>query len=457
MRIRAVLALAAIGAVVGGAVALGSVQERAPLSAGPPETRSGAWYCPHGGGSGWRVDVVVANPETHPVSIRVTTFSEEGTGTPHDYEVPPQSDLRVSVKAGTRGAASEVEYFEGWVGASWAARAGGGESGLDAEPCASTLARTWLMPDGTTLRGNDAWIVVMNPTAAPAIFGVRLATEGETIVTKDWADFVLPPRRSTAFFLNRNALGRESVAAEVHVDAGRVAAASLGTSRSGGIRAALGITGAERDAFLPGGQDVGRTTLVIDDAGTRQATYRGAVETPTGPQIVGQLRNETLQAGQAKSYDLTTEPDAAIDVTLSTGDGFAVVRRSFGRGADMASTAGAAPARAWVVAGAVFGHNDGWRLVIANPGRADAMVELVPLPAPGTTHAAGTRKVLVSAGTTHVVVARFTRKDPRGAVLVASTGEPVVPLATSFARADMGFAMAVGEPIPGRLIGQILP
>ena len=451
MRVRALVALGAVAALAGVGVGIASVHQRALSTTGGPQAHSGVWYCPHGGGPGWDVELWVTNPGPTAVSIRVSTFARRSSRTAPMASVPARSDVHLIVRARTRETSSEVEYFGGWVGVSWAARGGGTESGIASEPCASSLGRTWLMPDGSTLRGQDSWVVVMNPAAVPAIFSLGLDTREGPILTKDWADFVLPARRSIAFFLNAKALGRDPVGAVVQVQAGRVASASLGASRSGGIRATLGITAPERNVLLPSGADTGRSELVVDDAGTTRATYTGTVGATGGPQAIGQLRGETLQPGQAKAYDLTTQPDAAMDLRLSSGTGFAVVRRSLGPGSDAGSTAGAVPARAWVVPAATFSRKNTWRLVLSNPGSTVAVVKVWLLSTPGDLHRQVVRTLRVYAGQSHLVSRSFNAPAPRGAAVVTVSGASVVPLVAS-STSTGGFATAVGVPIPARWV-----
>jgi hypothetical protein len=291
----------------------------------------------------------------------------------------------------------------------------------------------------------------MNPTAVPAIFSVGLDTREGPILTKDWSDFVLPARRSTVFFLNSKALGRDPVGAEIHVQAGRVASASLGTSPGGGIRATLGIAASERTAVLPSGADTGRSELVVDDTGSTRAGYMGTVRATGGPQTIGQLRGETLQSGQAKSYHLTTQPDAAMDVRLTSGNGFAVIRRSIGSGSDEGSTTGAVPARAWVAPAATFSPKNRWRLVLTNPGSTVAVVKLLLLSTPGALHRQIVLTLRVNAGGSHLVSGTFNAHAPRGSAVISVSGSSVVPLVAT-STSDGGFATAAGVPIPARWV-----
>src|SRR5439155_15932779 len=110
--------------------------------------------------------------------------------------VPARSDIRVSIDASARESSTEVEYFGGWIGAGWLLVARGDDTGMAAEPCLPSLSRTWIVPDGTTAQGEDAWTVVMNPTAAVAVFAAQLLVEGHSVTTTELSDIVLPPHRS---------------------------------------------------------------------------------------------------------------------------------------------------------------------------------------------------------------------------------------------------------------------
>jgi hypothetical protein len=452
MRTRGLLALVAIAAIAVGGSALGSVHERPAVSAAATGAHSGSWFCPHGGGAGWQLELAVTNPGPNPVPIRVSTFAKAGPLAPRRISVPAETVVRVPVKGDSRGAASQVEYFGGWVGVSWLAQAGGNESGIASEPCSPALGRTWLMPDGTCVRGEDGWVVVMNPTNAVAQFSLRLETEEQTILTGDWADFVLRPHRSTALHLNQKAEGRQTVAADLRVSIGRVAAAMLGASHNGGIRAELGARAPERTAILPGGPEAGRTELIVDDVGTHRASYRGSLARTDGTQALGQFRGESLQPGQARTYDLSTERDSTIQLQLVSGDGVASARRSFGPGGDQGSTSGAAPAAAWAIAAGTFSSKDEWRLVLTNPGVTQAVVKLWLVSAGGISEKLSPRSITISPGRTRPVAADFTLAARLGSVIAVATDGTFVPLAASYTGTGSGYATAVGVPIPPRWV-----
>src|SRR5919109_1726180 len=155
MRIRFLAAaLAAVAVIVGGGALQDAVHPRAATPPSSLRAYSGAWFCPHGGGpGGWRVWLELSNPGSQPVPIRVTSFGKTGSKTPRSLRVPARTALRVRVPADQRAHTSMVEYFGGWVSAGWVAEAAGRESGIAAEPCVSSTSTSWVLPDGTTVRG----------------------------------------------------------------------------------------------------------------------------------------------------------------------------------------------------------------------------------------------------------------------------------------------------------------
>jgi hypothetical protein len=220
------VALVVAAAVVAAAVYLDGEVGARPLGSEPgPGVPTGAWFCPHGGGSkDWDVRIQLANPGPDPVRVRVRTISSEKPSTPHDDVVEPGSTLVVPVPGRAREASTTVEYFGGFVAAGWIEHAGGDETGVAAEPCLADTGVRWLLPDGTAaVEENDDHVVVMNPHATEAVISLTLLTDGQRgpVRTEDWTNVTLRPYRSRAFSLNENALGDTTVSTIVDVSVGR--------------------------------------------------------------------------------------------------------------------------------------------------------------------------------------------------------------------------------------------
>ncbi|HZP90665.1 MAG TPA: DUF5719 family protein [Actinomycetota bacterium] len=446
-------ALLVLGLVlVGGAVLERTVGPHA-LAAGPPGAApSGAWLCPHGGGVDWTVTLHVANPGDRPVRVRVTDLSAGAPGRPRSFTVPPGSDLALPEPAPERESSSYIEYFGGWVAAGWVAHAGGGEVGVAAEPCLARPATRWLLADGTTRQHEDAYVIVMNPFAADAVFTITLLTDrGTPITTEDWTNVRLRPERSAAFRLNAKALGYATVSAILEVKVGRVAASSLGVSEPGGVRSSVGVPGTGwTRTILPGGFDQGRTELVAMSSGDRAARFSGRELLSGASQAVAVLQDGGPELHASQTFPVSTQGPSAI--VVDTPPGTAVARRTYGLTADTAATSGApAAASAWVVLPSAAGRPAHPGLVLANPGDTTATVTLSYLPSGPSPPAPPPVTIRVPPGRTVAAPKAFVQAKPFSAMLAVATEGTFVPASASYSLGQKGFAsfaVSVGVRIP---------
>jgi hypothetical protein len=447
-------ALVVLGVVIAGALYVQREVGARPLEAAPPATApSGAWFCPHGGGpSEWEVTLQLANPGSAPVPVRVRDLGAEKSSEPSDYTVEPGTTLAIPVAADGRERSTVVEYFGGWVAAAWVAHAGGEEGGAAAEPCVPDTASRWLLPDGATQENDDDYVVVMNPYATDAVISLSLLSERrEPVRTEDWTNVTLKPFRSASFKLNQNALGETTVSTVIDVSVGRVAAASLGVSRTGGIRSSEGVPGQPPPVqILPGGFDQGRTDLVVASAGLERASLTGNMMDAEQSQPLPALADSAPAGESARTLPVTTGDPSTLEVSSEGGD-VAFARRTYGVASDQGSTTGVPEAAAaWVVLPTVVGSPARPGLVLANPGEEAAEVTLSvlssgdqPVPKPVT--------VTVPPGRTVQAPKAFVEAAPLSAILATATGGTFVPAGASYSLGREGiatYAVAVGVRIP---------
>jgi hypothetical protein len=448
---RSGLALVLLLIVVGAGLALARAEPR-PRAALPSEaTSSGAWFCPHGGGPDWHTVLYVANPGDATVQVRVTPLASEHPGSPESYSVDAGAELRIPVPSGDAAASSFLEYFGGWVAAGWVTTAGGGQKGVAAEPCAPQPGVRWLAPDGTTQQGEDADVVVMNPFAVDAVIDVAVFSERPAPIRDSlFTNVRVPPHRSVILRLNRVSLDQPAAAAEVVAQTGRVAVASLGVSRDGGIRSVLGVTASARRVLLAGTGDVGQSTLVVMAAGQAEARFGATLLSGEKPQAAGGL-TEVTQGGQsARAYPLITRNPSLVDVRVEQGSvPVAAVRRTEGQAGDPGATGGAAaPAAAWVIPPTVAGEPDHPGMVLGNPGPSQVEVTLTLLGASGVLDELD---VSVPATSAVAVPAQFLEQDPTAAVLAVAADGSFVATGASSSLGLEGFAsyaVAAGIPVP---------
>jgi len=347
-----------------------------------------------------------------------------------------------------------VEWFGQWVAVGWVAHAGGGEGGVAAEPCAPAAGGRWFLPDGTTdVERDHDYVVVMNPFAREAVFSITLLSERkEPVRHGSLTDVALRPFRSAAFDLGDVVLGEPTVSALVDVSVGRVAAATLGVSDTGGIRSALGYLGTPpRTLTFPGGADAGRTQLVVMSAGAgndgARVSLSGDILVQGGPpQVFAGLADASMPAESARTFASTTSGPTSVRLTVS-GQDVAAVRRTFGVVSDQASVTGALPASSWIVLPAVAGDPSNPGLVLTNPGIEPAVVTLSFL-SPGPAE-----QISVSVPPRSSVEApeEFLRVAPEAGVRAEAISGTFIPAAASYSLGHDGFAtyaVALGIAIP---------
>jgi hypothetical protein len=447
-------AVALLVVVVGGGLALQRGIGVHAADAGPAgTTSSGAWYCPHGGGDKqWTSTVFLANPGDAAVSVRVTSLSAKKPGDPRTVSVPPQATVSVSVPAKGREASAFVEYFDGWVAASWVSQGGGGDIGVGAEPCARATSPTWYAPDGTTEQGEDAYLIVMNPFAVDAVFDVVLLTPKRAPIRNSaLTDRVLRPGKSVAFRLNAFAEGEPALGAEVDVSLGRVAVSSMGITRDGGIRSVIGASSTGTRTFLPVGGGAGQSTLGLMVPGEEQVDFGATLLSVQAPVPAGGLTEASQNPVTAKPYPVTFSGPSSIDV-VAQGDGsFVVSLRSVGVGNDGGATGGTvAPAADWVVMPATAGEPARPRIVVVNPGNSAVTLTIHALVAEGDDPIADIT-FSVPPGSVGQVPPGFLEGLHRSAVEIRSEGGDIVALAASTSLGVKGlstYALAMGIDVP---------
>jgi hypothetical protein len=422
---------------------------------------SGVWYCPHGGGSGWRGFVAVTNPGDTTVSIRVRSMSRHGPGVPQVMTVEPHSRVAVDVPTGSREAATQVEYFGGWVAAGWVTTApggpapastgnagggGGGESGsptskateegVAAESCASAAGRLWYLPDGTTTEGQEDYVEVMNPFGTEAVFRLRLVAEGREV---DAGDLSLPAGSSMAVHVNQRALGEQTVAAIIEASIGRVAAASLGIDDAGGIRSAIGVQTTVADPVIPAAGDAGGTEISFVNPVHHGISYGVDFLSRDG-------RHLALPKGQrvgpvaSRTETLTATGPGAISLVPDDGATVAAARRTLGIRGDQGSTPALDPARAWLLTSPAASSSATVQVALANTGAEPVRITLTPVggsSAPTTVTVPPDSSLAVSLS-----------GDPQASVVAEAAGGTFLAVETSTERTGVGYSAAAGVPIP---------
>jgi Family of unknown function (DUF5719) len=325
MRFRGRLLLSVLlsASVVAGGLAMDSrLGARVPAEPAVPAEESGLLLCPHGGGEGYRAWVVAANPGTVPADLRVTTYAAGADAVTTAARLEPGTHRYFEVGAPRMAAASTVEFFGAEVGAGVVV-AGPDGVGLAAEPCSAQAGSTWYVPESSTLRGEEAHVVVFNPFATDAVVDMTLLAGDRLLRPSAFKGVVLGPGETRSFPLNRFALGEDALAARVTAVLGRVGVSGVVIGKAG-LRSTLAVRAPSRIRALPGTGDGPEGALVIATPTALEVPFRAAALTADGE--VPALDLELLPGGTAGAFPIET-PDAGLVVTADGDRPFVAGRR----------------------------------------------------------------------------------------------------------------------------------
>ena len=422
---------------------------RAPATVDTGAAASGAWICPHGGGSALSVAVFLANPGEDSVTARVSLLGSASAEPPAIYDVAGGNTVRIDLGPEDRGAATYVEFFGGWIGAGWVSFT---DEGAAAEPCAGEGSRGWYLADGSTEPDEDSYVVVTNPYSGPAVLDVVLYSSDQPPVRhSDWTDLVVPARRSLALHLNERLKGEPVIATTLQVSVGRVAAASFDVSEGALLRSALGWTEPAAAGIFPSMKGSGQAELLLLSTAQRSIRFGATALSEDQPRPAGGLTEQEHDPATARAYAVPQEGGPTAIHLFSLEDAPIVgALRVLGPGEDLGATAGAgASSEAWVLlpASARIPADPG--AVLVNDGNSDVTATVELLPQGGVT-AANRLTVRVPAHSAVAVPPDLWATAPGSAILIRADG-PIVALAASTSRGSPdgdAFALSVGIPLP---------
>ncbi|MGH2685637.1 MAG: DUF5719 family protein, partial [Actinomycetota bacterium] len=257
-----------------------------------------AWDCPHGGGEGWRAWIALVNPGAAPVEVRLTTSSGGGPPQPSAETLDPSVLRYVEVPAPLPGSATAVESFGAEIAAGMVMAAP--EGGIAAEPCTREAGTSWVISEASTLRGEEARLILHNPFAAEAVVDVTVVAGDRSLSPGRLQRLLLQPGEARAIDLHHYALGDDALGASVEASVGRVAVSTV-TVSNGGVRAALGVRGAAPRWLLPG---LGpRGDLVVRAPGSREVAFHAELDGPEGARRVVDL--EAVPAGIVEAFPVS--------------------------------------------------------------------------------------------------------------------------------------------------------
>jgi hypothetical protein len=436
-----------VGAVLAAAsiVLAGSLLE---LSLGPKAYRraaaradvTGVWFCPHGGGEGWRAWIVLANPSPKPAEILVTTYSRGVPPTATRTNLLAGRERFIEVPAARMASGSVVEFFGASASAGIVVERAGG--GLAAEPCSSRTGRRWHVAEGTSERGQQAMLVILNPYAVDAIFDVVLTASDRVVHAGALQGVVLPAREATALNLNRFALGEPTLAASVLVSSGKVAAAGFGLGETG-FRSVRATSAAASTWFLPGAADDAPSALAVmapDGEVPLEVRVQGAENQ------VDALTDAAVGAGRATTFEVLALQSGLAVEAEGPGAFVAGRRLSVSTAGDQAATAGVPRgAGAWIAPPAGGPGGGQSFLVLQNAGVEAAEGNISFLTLAGRTETPQLATFSVQGGRTQVLdLSPVAGGQPVTALI---TGDSPSLLVAQASLSPAGYAVAMGTPL----------
>ncbi len=444
--------MAILAALVGGtgfALQHGAGPREAP--AGSAElSQSGAWFCPHGGGDGWRGWVAITNPNARPVRVRLTTFADRGERAGSTFEVPGMRQVYRAVPADGPSAATEVEYFDGWVGAAAVLEPETPGGRIAAERCMAGPHQTWFVTDAETGRGATSYLVVMNPFSQDTAFDVTLQTDKRPgIRPGPLTPFVVPRGRSAALRLNDFLLegpDEHVLAARVQVKIGRAVVGGL-TVSSDGVRAEAAAPSSAVRWVIPAGRDAGSSTLDIFNPTNRRSDLSIVVQGDSRQRLVSGVEGLSIGAGQVSSLDPGASAGLGVVVESTNQVPVVAARREVGEQGDLASMGGAAGGAAgWLVMPGLPPSGGRGLLLLENPGRTAVRVSLGFIGRTGPPRVAPAGSLTVPAGRMVVVDLSASTGSKPITVVVAARGGTIVAASASYSRGG-GYGATLGEPM----------
>jgi hypothetical protein len=430
----------------------GTLLTRAGTSPPPPPppgaaVASGSWFCPHGGGSGWKGWIAVFNPGRAPVQVRTTTFDGGGPTLVRTFTLAPSREVYREVPVSDPASATQVEFFGGWVAAGAIVRSEGSSADVAAERCVDGYGRTWAMPDATTAVGEQAAVVVMNPYASAAEFNVVIRTDQpRTVRPGALTPVVLEPHRSTSIAINPWALegpSEHTVTVEVVPVFGRVIAGSLVVSPDG-VRAEAGIAVPSSRWVIPAAGYGSSARMEVLNNGRRTARLNVVAEGPEAANTLPDVTGATVTAQGAATFDVGAVEDAGMHVDTGRSPVAIALRLSGTNGGEATTTGWAQVGTGWAVPPALPSTGGSAELLLQNPERRPAAVRITwigpggPVRGATTVDVPGARTISVDVPGAGVPVFALVNAS-RGSIVAAMTAQSIGTTA---------FAATSGIPLP---------
>jgi len=211
---------------------------------------STTWYFAEGGTvPPFETWILMQNPNKEPAVANLTFYREDGSAVTHQMLIPhvSRASLLVNQVVPQAAVATRIESDRPIV-AERAIYKDKGRSGSDSIG-ATTLSKSWYMPEGVTRLGFDTWLLMLNPNDVPATATTTYMTEGGATVTRK---YLVRERSRVSVHVNQEVPGVR-VATKVDSDIPIVAERSLYFPDGLGSHNSMGAPSAGKLWYLPEG------------------------------------------------------------------------------------------------------------------------------------------------------------------------------------------------------------
>jgi hypothetical protein len=147
--------------------------------------------------------LLMQNPNTEPTTATITLYREDGSTVTHKMLIPHVSRASLLVNQLLTGASvgAKIEADKPIVAERAIYTDGGRKAGTDSMG-ATTLSKTWYMPEGVTRGGYDTWLLMLNPQDVPGTAKATYMREDGTTTSNS---YLLPPRTRLSIYVNQEA------------------------------------------------------------------------------------------------------------------------------------------------------------------------------------------------------------------------------------------------------------
>lgn len=194
-------------------------------TAAEPRSLSAAWYCSGGTAEGddgrAELSVVIANAAGEGATAHVTVIGSNGERRRVDVDVPAYARKRVIASDHLRSAwaGMVVEVIGGRANVE---RGVSGPDGYELSPCSSAGRPLWYVPSGTTVRGANEYLAILNPFPESASVDIAFATDQGAREPRDLRGLSVPARSLRVVNVGQAVRRHEEIAATVTTRTGRV-------------------------------------------------------------------------------------------------------------------------------------------------------------------------------------------------------------------------------------------